>query len=155
MKKLLLTLAAATLATGSVLADEKLDPAKADVKVTISGNDLMKYDKTEFEAKSGQVVAVTLKNIGKHPVAIMGHNLVVLKPGTDIIQFALGGISNKPGGFLPKDPKLAGAIVAHTKILGPKQEETIVFKAGPAGDYPYVCTFPGHFGVMKGIMKVK
>lgn len=154
MKKLLLTLAAATLATGSVLA-EKLDPAKADVKVTITGNDLMKYDKAEFEVKSGEVVAVTLKNVGKHPIEIMGHNIVFLKPGTDIVQFALGGISNKPGGFLPKDPKLASAIVANSKIIGPGQEETIVFKAGPAGDYAYVCTFPGHFGIMRGVMKVK
>ena len=47
------------------------------------------------------------------------------------------------------------SIVASSKILGPNEEETIVFKAGPAGEYPYLCTFPGHFGVMKGILSVK
>ncbi|HJM64986.1 MAG: Azurin [Roseibacillus sp.] len=155
MKKLLLTLTAVALATGITLAAEKADPATADVKVTISGNDLMKYDKTEITAKAGQTIAITLKNIGALPKEAMGHNLVVLKPGTDITKFAIGGIANKAGGFLPTDAALVAQIVANTKILGPKEEETIAFKVGSAGDYPYVCTFPGHFGVMKGVIKVK
>ena len=67
----------------------------------------------------------------------------------------MAGIANKPGHHLPKEEALTKLIVASTKILGPKQEETIVFKAGAAGEYPYVCTFPGHFGVMKGVMTVK
>ena len=67
MKKFLLPLTAVALATGLTLAEEKADPAKADVKVTITGNDLMKYDKTEIEAKTGQTVAITLKNIGALP----------------------------------------------------------------------------------------
>ena len=155
MKKLLLMLVAVALATGIALAEEKADPAKADVKVTIAGNDLMKYDKTEIEAKAGQTVAITLKNIGALPKEAMGHNVVVLKPGTDIIKFAIGGIANKAGGYLPTEASLAAQIVANTKILGPKEEETIVFKIDAAGDYPYLCTFPGHFAVMKGVIKVK
>ncbi|MEE3179829.1 MAG: plastocyanin/azurin family copper-binding protein [Verrucomicrobiota bacterium] len=155
MKKFLLPLTAVALATGLTLAEEKADPAKADVKVTITGNDLMKYDKTEIEAKAGQTVAITLKNIGALPKEAMGHNVVILKPGTDIIKFAIGGIANKAGGYLPTDASLAAQIIANTKILGPKEEETIVFKIDAAGDYPYLCTFPGHFAVMKGVLKVK
>ena len=157
MKKLLLTLTAAALATGSALADhhgKKLDPAKADVKVTINGNDQMQFDKTEIEAKAGQIVAITFKNIGNLPVEAMGHNLVVLKPDTNVVNFAMDGIQNKAGGFLPNKADLKAAIVANTKILGPKQEETIVFKVAEPGEYPYLCTFPGHFGVMKGVLKV-
>ena len=155
MKKLLLMLAAVALPTGVTLAEEKADAAKADVKITITGNDQMKYDKSEIEAKAGQTVAITLKNIGALPKEAMGHNVVILKPGTDIIKFAIGGIANKAGGYLPTDASLAAQIIANTKILGPKEEETIVFKADAAGDYPYLCTFPGHFGVMKGVIKVK
>lgn len=158
MKKLLLTLTAAALATGATVADDdkkKEAAEKADVKITITGNDQMKFDKTEIEAKAGQTVAITLKNIGMLPKEAMGHNLVVLKPGSNITNFALGGISNKAGGFLPKDAALAALIVSNTEILGPKEEETIVFKVEKAGEYPYLCTFPGHFGIMKGVLKVK
>ena len=155
MKKLLLMLAAVALPTGVTLAEEKADAAKADVKITITGNDQMKYDKSEIEAKAGQTIAITLKNIGALPKEAMGHNVVVLKPGADLIKFAIGGIANKAGGYLPTEAALAAQIVAHTKILGPKEEETIVFKVDAAGDYPYLCTFPGHFGVMKGVIKVK
>ncbi len=154
MKKLLLTLAAASLAAGSALAD-KVDPATADVKITITGNDMMKYDKTEFTVTSGQTVALTLKNVGALPVEAMGHNLVILKPASDIVKFAMAGITNRPGGFLPTDPNFKALIIINTKVLGPKQEETIAFKAGEPGVYPYVCTFPGHFGVMQGKMTVK
>ena len=85
----------------------------------------------------------------------MGHIVVILKPGSDIPKFAIGGVANAAGDYLPLDPALIAQIVAKTKILGPKEEETIVFKAPAAGDYPFLCTFPGHFGVMKGILKVK
>ena len=70
-------------------------------------------------------------------------------------NLALDGIANKDGGYLPKKPELVKAIVASSKILGPNEADTIVFKAGPAGEYPFICTFPGHFGVMKGILTVK
>ena len=34
-------------------------------------------------------------------------------------------------------------------------EETVIsFTAPPPGDYPYVCTFPGHAMMMRGVMKV-
>ena len=155
MKNILLILTAAALMIPVSRAEEKADATKADFKVTITGNDQMKYDKAEIEVKAGQTVALTFKNIGALPKAAMGHNVVILKPGSDIPKFAIGGVANAAGDYLPLDPALIAQIVAKTKILGPKEEETIVFKAPAAGDYPFLCTFPGHFGVMKGILKVK
>jgi len=155
MKNILLILTAVALITPVTRAEEKADAAKADVKVTLTGNDQMKYDKAEIEVEAGQTVALTFKNIGALPKAAMGHNVVILKPGSDIPKFAIGGVANKAGDYLPLDPALAAQVVAKTKILGPKEEETIVFKVPAAGDYPFLCTFPGHFGVMKGVLKVK
>ena len=155
MKNILLILTAAALMIPVSRAEEKADAPKADFKVTITGNDQMKYDKAEIEVKAGQTVALTFKNIGALPKAAMGHNVVILKPGSDIPKFAIGGVANAAGDYLPLDPALIAQIVAKTKILGPKEEETIVFKAPAAGDYPFLCTFPGHFGVMKGVLKVK
>ena len=155
MKNILLILTAMVFMFPVCWAEEKADTPKADVEVTITGNDQMKYDKAEIEVKAGQTVALTFKNIGALPKAAMGHNVVILKPGSDIPKFAIGGVANAAGDYLPLDPALAAQVVAKTKILGPKEEETIVFKVPTAGDYPFLCTFPGHFGVMKGVLKAK
>lgn len=159
MKRLLRTLAAFSLAAVAAVAeDEKLDPAKADVKITITGNDTMMYDKTEFTVTSGQVVALTFKNVGVLPVEAMGHNVVILEPGTDVAKFAqasMTGLTETPKRYVPKEKEWTDKIVAKTEVIGPKEEETIVFKAGAAGTYDYICTFPGHFAVMRGKMIVK
>ena len=155
MKNILLILTAMVFMFPVCRAEEKADTPKADVEVTITGNDQMKYDKAEIEVKAGQTVALTFKNIGALPKAAMGHNVVILKPGSDIPKFAIGGVANAAGDYLPLDPALAAQVVAKTKILGPKEEETIVFKVPAAGDYPFLCTFPGHFGGMKGVLKAK
>ena len=74
MKNILLILTAAALMIPVSRAEEKADATKADVKVTITGNDQMKYDKAEIEVKAGQTVALTFKNIGALPKAAMGHD---------------------------------------------------------------------------------
>jgi azurin len=39
-------------------------------------------------------------------------------------------------------------------MLDHGQSEVISFTAPEPGDYPYVCTFPGHAQLMRGVMKV-
>ena len=57
--------------------------------------------------------------------------------------------------------KLMGALVHdacdwHTKLLMPNTAETLRFTAPTApGDYPYLCTFPGHWVIMRGMMHVR
>lgn len=124
-------------------------------KVTITGNDTMQFDLKTFEAKAGENVELTFKNIGKIPKIAMGHNLVILKKGISAIAFgqkAMGAGANATNA-LPDSVK--GDTIAATKLLGPAESETITFTAPDAGDYEYVCTFPGHFAMMRGVMKVK
>ena len=124
-------------------------------KVTITGNDTMQFDLKTFEAKAGEKVELTFKNIGKIPKIAMGHNLVILRKGISAIAFgqkAMGAGANATNA-LPDSVK--GDTIAATKLLGPAESETITFTAPDAGDYEYVCTFPGHFAMMRGVMKVK
>src|SRR5690349_9967494 len=53
-------------------------PEAPPKEVTVQADDKMRYDLTAFEAKPGQKVSITLKNIGTTPKFSMGHNLVVL-----------------------------------------------------------------------------
>ena len=149
MKKLTLTILTLTLAACLSLnaADEK-----ADVTVTIKGTDTMMYDKTTFEVKSGQKVKLVFKNIGNLPKVAMGHNVIILKKGVDVASYCTAAISAAPE-YFPKDKK--DDVIAATKLLGPGETDTIIFTAPAPGVYDYVCTFPGHFALMKGKMTVK
>ena len=52
---------------------------------------------------------------------------------------------------------LAKQVVAHSKLLGPKQTDEISFTVpSEPGDYPYVCSFPAHaMAGMRGVLVVK
>lgn len=113
--------------------------------VTLTANDQLKFSSNEIHVKANQKITLTLKNIGTTPKESMGHNFVLLKDGTDLQQFAKEAI-NAPD-HIPSDPN----IIAHTKLLGPGESDTIEFTV-PAGTYTYICSFPGHYMTMTGVL---
>jgi azurin len=125
-------------------------------EITITGNDAMQFDVKSFEANVQQSLRLTFKNIGSMPKIAMGHNLVILKKDISAITFgqkvlASGGSATNP---LPKS--LLGDVIASTRLLGPGESEVVIFKApNETGEYEYVCTFPGHFAMMRGKMIVR
>jgi len=142
--------------TGSIAHAEKKKQEKADQTVTISGNDMMKFDKTGFEVKAGTKVKLVFKNVGKIPKIAMGHNVVILKKGITAIAFGQKALAAGANAVNALPDSVKGDVLAHTKLLGPDETDTIIFDAPKeAGDYEYVCTFPGHFALMRGKMSVK
>ena len=130
--------------------------AHAVTKVSISGNDQMQFSVKEFEVKAGEQVELEFKNEGTLPKIAMGHNLVILKEGISAIAF--GGKAMQAGAnatnALPDAVK--GDVLAYTKLLGPGESEIIKFKAPKKpGLLQFVCTFPGHYAMMRGVMVVK
>ena len=122
-------------------------------EVTVSGNDQMQFDKKELRIKSGARVRLTLKHTGKAPATTMGHNLVLLKAGTDVAQFATRAAAARTTAFIPASEK--DSVIAHTRVLGGGEEDTIEFDAPAAGTYDYLCTFPGHYVIMRGKLIVE
>jgi azurin len=145
MTKFLLIAAGAMGMTFSAMA--------ADVAVTITGNDTMQFDKKAFKVSAGDVVTLTFKNVGKLPIVAMGHNLVILNAGEVIAPFAIAAMTQKANDYIP--PAMADKILAKSKLLGPGEEDVLTFTAPAAGTYNYLCTFPGHYAVMNGVMTVK
>lgn len=131
------------------------DPNLPEKKVEITGNDQMKYDVTAIEAKPGQKVTVTLKNAGTMPKISMGHNFVLLAADIDPAKFVEAGMPHMGKDFIA--PELANKVIAHTKLLGPGESDTISFAAPRTpGAYTYICSFPGHFAIgMKGVLTVQ
>jgi azurin len=46
-------------------------------------------------------------------------------------------------------------VVAFIPVLGPKKSADTTFKAPAAGEYAFLCSFPGHAALMKGTLTVK
>lgn len=135
----------------AVLADDTKEK-EADLKVTVNGGDTMQFDNVAIDAVVGQTIEITFKNTGQLPKEAMGHNIVVLKPNTDVPQFALAAMAHKDTDFVPSDKK--DLVIAASKVLGPGEEEVVTFTVQEAGEYPYICSFPGHYAIMKGVITV-
>ena len=54
-------------------------------------------------------------------------------------------------GFIPASDD----VLHHTKLLDMSKEEVLEFTLPAAGDYPFVCSFPGHGIIMRGVLKAK
>jgi len=123
--------------------------------ITITGNDAMKFDVATINAAPGEKLKIVFKNVGTLPKEAMGHNLIILKKGSDPVAYATAAMADKESGYMPKDK--AGDVVAGTKLLGPGESDTIEFTVpADAGEYPYLCSFPAHcMAGMKGVLIVK
>lgn len=125
-----------------------------DVELVVSGMDNMMFDTNKLQAMEGQRVKLVFKNVGSIPKAAMGHNWVLLAPGTDLPKFAVDAGTFLTNEYIPNSGAAASSVLAHTKLLGPKEQDVIYFTAGAPGEYPFVCTFPGHAAVMQGVLTV-
>jgi len=136
---------------------EKKAEEKFDVELKLEGADALTFNKTAFTVKSGQQVKLTLKHVGQVPKIAMGHNVAVIAKGTDITKLGEAIVKNSTlaEGYIPKDKKLKAKILAHTKLLGPGETDSIIFTAPAPGKYDYICTFPGHYLAMKGVLTVE
>ena len=128
-------------------------PAAQAEPILITANDQMQFSTKSIEAAAGSEVTLILQNIGTMPKEAMGHNLTILKPGTVVADFATKAMAAKETDYLPAAD--SASVFAHTRLLGPGESDTLKFTAPPAGEYPFLCTFPGHFAVMQGIFATK
>ena len=147
MKSFLLTLSLFPISA-------KVTAAQEIVKIEITCNDQMMFNTKKFEVNVGDKVALTLKNTGKIPLKTMGHNLVILHPGTPLAVFAGKAAADKKEA-LPQEPEMRKFIFANTRRLGGGESHTIHFIPKIAGEFPFICTTPGHFSQMQGVMSVK
>ncbi len=121
----------------------------ADKKLVIGTKPGLKFEVEEITVKAGSRVQLTFSNTDD-----MQHNFVLVAPGKgDIVgKMALDlGLKGPEKNYVPETP----FVLAYTKLLQPSSGETIYFTAPlKPGNYPYVCTYPGHYLVMRGVMKV-
>jgi len=129
--------------------EEPAAPAIPDaIELAIEGNDAMKYNLDRLEAVEGQEVTLTLTHTGKQTIEAMGHNWVLLAKGTDVAAFATAAVDAAETDYIPAG--MEDAIVAHTSMVGGGETTTVTFTAPASGVYDFICSFPGHYVMMKG-----
>ena len=121
---------------------------KNDVNnILITSDDYMKFDTRKITVKSGKIVKLTLKHIGQLDVQVMGHNFVLLKKKVNLIEFANKAATARDNQYIPVG---SDEVIVYTDMIGGGQETTIEFLPPEPGVYDFVCSFPGHYAMMKG-----
>jgi putative membrane-bound dehydrogenase-like protein len=111
------------------------------------------YDVKSLTAKAGEKVTLRFVNDCDLP-----HNLILCAPGSmekvgmASIDMVINDTQALEKQYVPDLPEILHA----TRLLnsGEQQDLTFTVPATP-GAYPYVCTFPGHFQLMNGILTVE
>ncbi|MCK0156507.1 ThuA domain-containing protein [Cellulophaga sp. F20128] len=111
----------------------------------------MKYDVSEFVVTAGKAVKLVFENVD-----FMQHNLVITKiDAKEKVGMAADKLAMDPNGeaknYVPDMPEVLFA----TDIINPEEKGILKFIAPTEpGEYPFICTFPGHWRIMQGVMKV-
>ena len=130
--------------------EDDLDKNSKETFILINSNDLMKFDQNELRVFEGQKITLTLNHTGKMSKEIMGHNFVLLKKDTNLNDFAQRAMLARDNEYIPD----GNETIAYTKMIGGGESDTITFTAPEKGSYTYICTFPGHYGLMRGVLIV-
>ena len=158
MRSFILTLALAAVffscsnETATKQNDNSADTTETTVddpnvtKIILEAGDNMQFNTKEIRVQQGQKVELKLTHTGSMTKLSMGHNFVLLDKGTNLNEFAVAAIEAKDNDYIPETDK----ILAHTKLLGGGESDTIIFAAPPAGTYQFVCSYPGHVALMVG-----
>lgn len=141
-----------TATAPATTATEEMTIVDGKIVLELYAGDDMKFNTKVLKAKVGQPVKLSLKHTGTAPVTSMGHNVVILKPEASVGKFANAAIDAKETAYIPAG--FEQDVVAHTKMLGGGESDTIEFTFEAAGEYVFMCSFPGHSALMKGIVKV-
>ncbi|MDB6150420.1 MAG: putative heme-binding protein, partial [Chthoniobacter sp.] len=112
----------------------------------------LQFEQKELHVKAGERLSLTLENPDAMP-----HNWVLVKIGAlervgDLATRLITEPDALARSYVPDSPD----VLVHTRVLDPQTATTLHFNApSQAGRYPYVCTFPGHWVLMRGELVVE
>jgi azurin len=132
-------------AENAVPGIEKLDFTDT---ILLKANENMRFDKELFRVKAGKKISLFFKNTGAKSPSSMAHNVVILKTGVDIADFADVAHNAKAEQYVPSS--LDSLVIAHTRLVSGGDSDRVEFVIPKLGIYDFICSFPGHWGTMQG-----
>lgn len=121
-------------------------------EIEIVTGENLSYQTPQVEAVVGETIKLTLKNIDSVP-----HNWVLLQPDslTRVGQLANQLLADPAAGQKQYVPE-SSDVICYTDVVPAGESFVIYFRAPAApGRYPFLCTFPGHWMVMNGVLTVR
>ncbi|MEM9985535.1 MAG: plastocyanin/azurin family copper-binding protein, partial [Bacteroidota bacterium] len=110
----------------------------------------LKYDVTDMTVQAGSQVKLIFSNNDDMP-----HNFLLVQPNaaSRVGEMSLKlGVKGMAMDYVPNTP----LVLSHTKLVQPGSSQTIYFQAPEEpGVYEYVCTYPGHYMTMRGVLRVR
>ena len=125
---------------------------KGSRKIEIICVEQIKFNIDKFKVKANEPIELILINKTDMP-----HNLVITKPGNykEVGAASIDMLSDPKAADKHYVPDL-DSVITSTYVVQPKGSHTLYFVApSNTGDYPFLCTFPGHWQLMKGVMQVE
>jgi uncharacterized cupredoxin-like copper-binding protein len=113
---------------------------------------LLQFAPRELRVRAGAKVRLVFENPD-----LMMHNLVLVAPGAEEEIGALADqLAADPAGQARGYVPVSSKILHATPLVAPNAQAELVFEAPKSpGRYPFLCTFPGHWRLMKGILVVE
>jgi azurin len=125
------------------------DWTQPDMVLQIKTKPGLKFDMPMYEIKAGSKIRLVFNNNDD-----MMHNIVGVMPGTadEVADLAIKlGLKGSQMNYVPKSAN----VLFNTALLQPHSSESIYFIAPTKpGEYTFLCTYPGHGSVMRGMLKV-
>ena len=127
----------------------------SNCEIKIEGSDMMKYDVAEITLDTScKQTKISLKHAGKLPINAIGHNVVIVEEKnlskiTQQINFSLG----VEKGYLPESEE----IIFISAMVGggdTTELEMNMSKLDKTKSYVFFCSFPGHWALMRGKIKI-
>ncbi len=126
------------------------DPPTTDVELTIATDgDLLSFKPTTLTCPTGAHVRLTLFHTGKY--IRQQHDWVLTVPGRASAVAKAGVAAGESAGYLrPGDRR----VLAATPLCGKGEQASVEVTAPAPGNYPFMCSYPGHDTFMHGVLNV-
>jgi azurin len=116
--------------------------------IKLQANENMRFDKELFKVRAGKKLRLIFKNTGAPSPTSMAHNVVILKTGVDIADFADLAHGAAKDQYIPSG--VESLIIAHTKLISGGQSDDVEFTIHQPGVYDFICSYPAHWANMQG-----
>ena len=135
--------------TGNLYAQgsKSLTAAPGDTVTVGTLGDELAYDVVEIRAQAGSEITIEfVNNSGGMP-----HNVVFVNSEADINPTGIAALQASKDQYIPQNE--LDRIFGFTGLAGPGEAVYVTITVPEEqGSYPYICTYPGHFTVMQGIL---
>ena len=111
----------------------------------------MKFSIPGFTAEAGEEIEIEFVNPDHMP-----HNLVITVPGAlESVGLKAEAMAKEPDAFARNFVPQTAEVLFATRLINTGETARLRFTVpSRTGSYPYVCTFPGHWRTMNGLMQV-